>query len=142
MIFATHFTHFNEFCHFTQKSSLPFVKNDYSEEVLSLSFWDRLVALCEAEGTTPTAVTNSLGIASGSVTRWKNGGVPRDTTLLKLARYFDVSIAYLKGVELEPKDKPLSEQGAELLAIFEQLSVVGKAKLLVFAEELRKGDNG
>lgn len=103
-------------------------------------FWERFVALCEAHKTTPTTVVKELGIAPSGVTKWKNGGAPRDTTLLKIARYFDVSVGYLKGEEETPVEEHLSEQAAELVNIFEQLSIVGKAKLLVFAEETRKGE--
>lgn len=60
-------------------------------------FWNNLVAICNQHKTTPTAVVGELGIAVGSVTRWKNGSVPRDTTLKKLADYFDVTVDYLLG---------------------------------------------
>lgn len=103
-------------------------------------FWERFVALCEANRTTPTTVVKELGIAPSGVTKWKNGCVPRDTTLLKISRHFDVSVGYLKGEEETPVEERLSEQAAELVSIFEQLSVVGKARLLVFAEEIRKGE--
>lgn len=100
-------------------------------------FWERFVALCESNRTTPTTVVKELGVAPSGVTKWKNGCVPRDTTLLKIARYFDVSVGYLKGDEEAPAEEHLSEQAAELLEIYEQLSIVDKAKLLVFAEELK-----
>lgn len=102
-----------------------------------MPFWDRLVALCEANRTTPTTVVKELNIAPSGVTKWKCGSVPRDTTILKLARYFDVTVGYLKGDEDAPIEKRLSEQAVELLSIFEQLSIVDRAKLLVYAEELR-----
>lgn len=60
-------------------------------------FWTRLVNLCNDKGTTPTAVVHSLELSSGTVTKWKNGAVPRDTTLQKIAEYFDVSVDYLLG---------------------------------------------
>lgn len=106
-----------------------------------MPFWERFVALCESQRTTPTTVVKELGIAPSGVTKWKNGGAPRDTTVLKIARYFDVTVGYLKGDEDEPVEKRLSEQATELLAIYEQLSIVGKAKLLVLAEELRSAED-
>lgn len=54
-------------------------------------FWNNFVALCNQSNTSPTAVANVLGIAIGSITKWKNGSAPRDTTLKKIADYFGVS---------------------------------------------------
>lgn len=67
-------------------------------------FWDNLVKICKEVNTTPTAVVNALGISGGSITKWKQGSVPRDTTLLKIADYFGVTVEYLLGKE--EKEKP------------------------------------
>ena len=58
-------------------------------------FWNNFVTLCNKNNTTPTAIANTLGIAIGSITKWKNGAVPRDTTLKKIADYFNVSVSAL-----------------------------------------------
>ena len=58
-------------------------------------FWNNFVALCNKNNTTPTAIANTLGIAIGSITKWKNGAVPRDTTLKKIADYFNVPVSAL-----------------------------------------------
>ena len=70
-------------------------------------FWNNLVAICNQHSTTPTALVNELGIAGGSVTRWKNGSVPRDTTLKKIADHFGVTTDYLlTGEETTPVVTP------------------------------------
>jgi transcriptional regulator with XRE-family HTH domain len=66
-------------------------------------FWENLVNLCNKNNTTPTAVVNTLGIAGGSVTKWRKGAVPRDTTLKRIADYFGVSTEYLLS---DNEDKP------------------------------------
>ena len=66
-------------------------------------FWNNLIDLCNKKGTTPTALVNTLKIATGSVTKWKNGAVPRTVTLQKIADYFNVSVDYLLGKEQEKK---------------------------------------
>ena len=58
-------------------------------------FWNNLVNLCNQRNTTPTAVVKALGIAIGSVTKWKSGVIPRDTTLRKIADYFNVPVESL-----------------------------------------------
>lgn len=67
-------------------------------------FWDKYVALCVQHGESPNSVARSLSIASGSVTKWKNGSMPRAGTLKKIADYFGVGVGELIGVDIrEPK---------------------------------------
>lgn len=54
-------------------------------------FWKNLCALCNAHNTTPNAVCKTLGLSSATSTHWKNGAVPRDTTLQKIADYFGIT---------------------------------------------------
>ena len=64
-------------------------------------FWNVLIELCNEKGISPNFVAKELGITSGTVTSWKKGSVPRDTTLRKVADYFGVSADYLLGTEHE-----------------------------------------
>lgn len=54
-------------------------------------FWSVFVGLCAKREVSPNAVAKALGLSSGSVTLWKNGAVPRSTTIRKIADYFGVS---------------------------------------------------
>ena len=65
-------------------------------------FWDRFITLCNKINKKPNPVAAELGISSGSITKWKNGGVPSDTNLKKIADYFGVSVECLKGKEELP----------------------------------------
>lgn len=67
-------------------------------------FWENFVRLCTKNGTTPTAVTNMLRIARGSVTNWKKGATPNPTTAQKIANYFNVSVDCLLGNTLTEED--------------------------------------
>lgn len=66
-------------------------------------FWKNLVNLCNTKQTTPTTMVKALGIATGNVTKWKQGSIPRDTTLKLIADYFGVSTEYLLS---DNEDKP------------------------------------
>ena len=55
-------------------------------------FWKSFTELCNQRNKTPSQVVKELDIAAGSVTKWKNGSVPRGETLRKLAWYFGVSV--------------------------------------------------
>ena len=71
-------------------------------------FWNNFVNLCNANGKSPSNVAEELKISSGSITGWKKGAQPRDTTLQKIADYFNVSVAYLLG-----EDEPALHEEAE-----------------------------
>lgn len=82
-------------------------------------FWKRFNELCNEKNDKPTPLVKKLGIAAGSVTRWKNGTVPNGVTLEKLANHFDVSVDYLLGkidIKKEASGGPqLSEDQLALL---------------------------
>jgi transcriptional regulator with XRE-family HTH domain len=63
----------------------------------STGFWDVYTNLCYQKGLSPNAVAKILSISSGTVTSWKNGAIPHDTTQRKIADYFGVSRGYLVG---------------------------------------------
>lgn len=74
-------------------------------------FWDRYSDLCAKKGESPNAVAKNLKIASGTVTEWKNGREPRNSTALKIASYFGVSVDYIIGKSNDPspeRKKPVT----------------------------------
>lgn len=62
-------------------------------------FWKNFIELCNKKGILPTNAVKEIGIAAGSITQWKNGRIPRDSTLIKIAQYFNVTTEYLIGKE-------------------------------------------
>lgn len=87
-------------------------------------FWDNFVKLCDEKGEKPNPVAKKLSIASGTITAWKNGGVPSGKSLQKIADYFGVSVDYLLGKTDEPSPtkatiielpNALSEQEQDLI---------------------------
>lgn len=88
-------------------------------------FWKRFVEVCQEKGTTPTAVVNELNISVGSVTKWKNGSIPRDSTILMLANHLDVSPEYLSG-----KSDSKGDGADELDEYLEELKTRPEMKML------------
>lgn len=86
-------------------------------------FWSTYVELCNAVNKAPNKVAAELGITSGTATKWKNGAVPQDRTIKKIADYFGVTVEYLKG-ETDNKN-PTADDGSgmekELLRLFGQI---------------------
>lgn len=60
-------------------------------------FWDNLIKLCNNRGVSPNGVCLELGLSNATATKWKNGAIPRNATLKRIADYFDVSVDYLLG---------------------------------------------
>ena len=62
-------------------------------------FFDKYSELCKKKGKTPTGVAIELNVSRATVNYWKNGNVPKQDTLIKIANYFNVSVDYLLGNE-------------------------------------------
>lgn len=91
-------------------------------------FWKFFLKLCEKNGEKPNPVAKKLNISSGSVTNWKKGVVPQDTTLIKIADYFGVTVDYLLGKEDERPTEPrqsltqLDAERVHMIPLFENVS--------------------
>jgi len=73
-------------------------------------FWQKFTELCLQEGVSPNAVAKELSIPSGSITAWKRGVMPRNSTMQKIASHFNVSVGYLMGYE-QKNSPPPEERG-------------------------------
>lgn len=62
-------------------------------------FWQKFEKLCAVKGSKPNPVAAEIGIGSATLTKWKNGTIPNGETLIKVAKYFNVSVDYLLGLE-------------------------------------------
>lgn len=68
-------------------------------------FFDKYSELCRKKGKTPTGVAIELNVSRATVNYWKNGNVPKQDTLIKIANYFGVSVDYLLGNETDFKSQ-------------------------------------
>ena len=64
-----------------------------------MQFYDKFIGLCNNLGKSPSRIALEIGASKPSVTRWKNGSIPSDAVMKKIADYFGVTVAYLKGEE-------------------------------------------
>lgn len=92
--------------------------------------------LCREKGTTPTAITEKIGLKKGNTTKWKNGGNPSIEILLTLSVELECTVDYLlTGKEKSPSIS-LSDDEQKLLGYFKELSpnvqqqLIGRAELL------------
>ena len=57
-----------------------------------MTFYQKLEMLCKNRGTTVTALATELGFSSSAGTTWKKSkGLPRNSTLKKIADYFEMN---------------------------------------------------
>ena len=89
-------------------------------------FWENFLILCNKKGESPNTVAKNIGIASGTITNWKNGIIPRSSAIKKVAEYFGVSVEYLLGKEKESTPSN-DERSAEFDALYAMLSDEDKA---------------
>lgn len=131
-----------------------------------MSYYEKVKTLCEKAGFPISRLHEVTGIpktTKGTVSKWQDGAKANPATVKAVADYFSVSVEYLMddsvpvqtiqtvqdnhgiiGTTNAPvtivngSERKLSEQEVELLSIFGKLSVMDQAKLLVYAEELKK----
>lgn len=89
-------------------------------------FWDNFVTLCNQKGKSPNGACAELGFSANTATKWKQGSVPRDTTLRKIADYFGVTVDDLLA---DSAPSPVDEAMDKLTAsIQEALDLIEKEK--------------
>ena len=64
-------------------------------ELIIVSFYSNFLKLCSAKNVSPSRAASAIGLSNAAASGWKNGKVPQDTTVQKLADYFGVSVADL-----------------------------------------------
>ncbi len=112
-------------------------------------FWKRFYNLCLRSGKRPNPIGKEIGLSSGIISKWKNGGIPNGETLMKLANYFDVSVDYLLGlspyikvngdlVPMESSDIELKAQISENVA---KLNNEGLTKVAEYSRDLVDSHN-
>ena len=87
-------------------------------------FWKNFIELCNYKNVSPTTVVVILSISRGSVTAWKKGIIPNDTTLKKISDYFGVTPEYL----LRNNETVSHSRADEIYEQYLTLSEEGKAK--------------
>lgn len=129
-----------------------------------MTTYEKVKELCENAGFSISSISQKipgLSINKASITGWKNGSKPRPDKIKTIADYFGVSVGYLTNDEavnlqtvqdnhgiiglthapvtiINGSERTLTDQEMELLNIFESLGVMERAKLLVFAAELKE----
>ena len=76
-------------------------------------FYERFADLCVKKDVSQSRAAMDVGLSNAAASGWAGGNKPRETTLRKLAAYFDVPLEYLK-CEDEQKENPTTQIGSEV----------------------------
>jgi transcriptional regulator with XRE-family HTH domain len=100
-------------------------------------FWKNFYFLCEDKKTKPLRVVTELGIASGSITKWKNGAIPSGKSLQKLATHFGVTPEYFFVDHENPLSNHIAtDEEDELWSKITQLDEIDRGKVDGFVSGL------
>lgn len=73
-------------------------------------FWENYLQLCNQVGKSANAVAAEIGFkSSGTVTGWKDGKIPYERNLKKIADYFGVTVDDLIGDDSAQQEKPTAQ---------------------------------
>ena len=99
-------------------------------------FWQNFITLCTKIGKSTTAVILEIGLSRSLVTSWKNGTVPNNTTLKKIADYFGISAEQLINDSPLEELKGHDEKDNEILNMYSRLSDEQKKQALSYLQYL------
>lgn len=79
------------------------------------TFRERFTELCDADPKNDSAIAAALHVSRQTVHYWKSGErSPKTPTVMAIADYFDVNVAWLMGFDVEkflpPDDEPETEE--------------------------------
>lgn len=112
------------------------------------NFYKKYISLCAKANKAPSAVAEAIGLSRTSPNGWKKGNKPKDTTIEKLALYFDVPVSYfseeqfslVKAVPTDdlsalPNDERLMLSYYRQMTREEQSLIENMAKTIIKAKE-------
>lgn len=81
------------------------------------TFRERFMELCDADPKNDSAIAAALHVSRQTVHYWKSGErSPKTPTVMAIADYFDVNVAWLMGFDVEkflpPDNEPETEEEA------------------------------
>lgn len=103
-------------------------------------FYENYIMYCKKIGKSKTDVAKQIGKTSKSVTGWKNGAVPRNDTLKKLADYFGVTVDdLLADNKKEPAgDGGLDEDMKEFVELAKKMTPEERSAILTLMKSKEK----
>ena len=95
--------------------------------------------MCAKHNKSASKVAEEIGLSRASANGWRNGAMPSEVNLQKIADYFGVTVEYLKGEEQEQKNPstPRDERIDDIYELVKDLSDTDMVALKAFAAGLK-----
>lgn len=106
-------------------------------------FYSKYIELCTKNGKSASGAATEMGFSKATASGWKNGKLPQDSTIQKIANYFDVPFSYfaeekaqaetpapVKVLEILFKEATAEEQTEMLVRMIAQLPEDKQADLI------------
>ncbi len=100
-------------------------------------FWERFSGLCDAHNLKPNRVAIEIGVASGTLSKWKMGKTfPNGETLIKISEYFECSIDYLLGLSkiIYPAQNEISQEDISILSKIKKLNADDRTEVMMIID--------
>lgn len=76
-------------------------------------FYKRFVELCAKNRISPSAAANKIGLSRAAASGWKDGAIPADSTIFRIAELFKVPTDHFKEPAPQ-KENPTSQRTGEV----------------------------
>lgn len=107
-----------------------------------MSFYDRYASLCAERGFSGQSreMFDIAGVTTGTISGWKRGAEPRPAVLVRLAKYFGVSVDYLLGLT-EIRSSELTDHERLIVDAFRMADAEGQQEIIYACQnEKRKAE--
>lgn len=78
------------------------------------NFYKTYISLCAKNKKSASGVAEEIGLSRASANGWRNGAMPSEVNLQKIADYFNVSVEYLKGQEPQQDEHSATDSDENL----------------------------
>jgi len=78
-------------------------------------FYEQVSSLCAKKGISLSKLISDLDMSTSNGDSWKKGSIPRNSTLKKIADYFDVTIESLLATVVNKEDLEKEEPRGEYI---------------------------
>lgn len=99
-------------------------------------FVQNIKKLCTMRGVKPTVACRESGAGPNLINQLTRGTIPSVERVQLLAQYLKVSTSELLGEERRPEEDILGETELRLVALYRDLNLEGREKLLDYADDL------
>lgn len=116
-----------------QKQPIYIEKTEKNNENMAfrIKAYGRFLEIISKKGITPYSISKNVGIATSTLSDWKNGkSMPKSDKMKKIADYIGADVDYIITGEKKPDFETLGKEHAELLKMYEMLNSEEKEQIL------------